>query len=144
MENGSLTNLPVPLSDGHWINAKVQRTVELLKEYDSNLDVVWIPPEKRDPGEAAFMVIELTPKGPKPVFSVQDEDHMDERLLEQVYRYDSAKHGNVLNEMDARNQARRDMVRKEHEDQMAAAHDLAAHILRSPKTRYKHDGVTYE
>lgn len=90
------------------------------------------------------MVIELTPKGPKPVFSVQDEDHMDERLLEQVYRYDSAKHGNVLNEMDARNQARRDMVRKEHEDQMAAAHDLAAHILRSPKTRYKHDGVTYE
>lgn len=140
-----LVDMPIPLEDGHWVNAKVARVVEILKDYDDKLDVVWIPPERREPGEAAFMVVEMTPKGPQPIFAVESEDYMDERLLEQVYRYDTQKHGgNVLSEMDARNKARRDMVNKKHQEEMEAAHDLAYHILKSPKIRYKHDGVTYE
>ena len=141
---GNAANVPVPLSDGHWVSAKVARTIEILKQYDDKLDVAWIPPEQRERGEPAFMILELTPMGPKPIFSVIDEDHMDERLLEKIYQYDSAKHGNVLSEMDARNQARRDMVRKEHEEQLEAAHDLAYHVFKSPKIRYKHGGRIYE
>lgn len=139
-----VSDLPIPLSDGHWVSAKVNRVVEILKEYDPNLDVVWLPPERREPGEPAFLVVELTPKGPKPIFSVESEEYMDERLLEQVYRYDTAKHKDVLSEMDVRNKARRDMIKKQHQEEMQAAHDLAAHVLRSPKIRYKHDGVVYE
>lgn len=138
------TNLPIPLSDGHWISAKVARTVEILKEYDPKLDVAWIPPENREPGEPAFMIIEHTSKGPKPIFSVESEEYMDERLLEKIYMYDTAKHKDVLSEMDARNKARRDMVRKEHEEKLAEAHDLAFHVFKSPKIRYKHGGITYE
>jgi len=139
-----LVDLPIPLGDGHWVNAKVARCVELIKEYDSKLDVVWIPPEKREPDEDAFIIVELTPKGPQPIFSVKSEEFMDERLLEQIYRYDAAKHNNVLSEMDARNKAKRDMIRKKHQEELMAAHDLAQHILKSPKIRYKHDGITYE
>jgi len=106
--------------------------------------VAWIPPELREEGDEAFLVLEMTPQGPKPVFAVKSEEYMDERLLEAVYRYDTQKHGDVLSEIDARNKARRDMVRKEHQDQMEEAHDLAAHVLRSNKIRYRHNGVVYE
>lgn len=139
-----MVDVPIPLEDGHWISAKVARVVEVLKNYDEKLDVVWIPPEQREPGDAAFMVVELTPRGPQPIFAVLDEEHMDERLLEQVYLYDTHKPGDVLSEMDARNKARRDMMRAKHQEEMDAAADLAYHILKSPKIRYRHNGVTYE
>lgn len=139
-----LTDLPIPLNDGHWVSAKVNRVIQILQDYDSSLTVMWIPPEKRDNDDEAFLVVEMTPQGPKPVFAVKSEEYMDERLLEQIYRYDTHKHGDVLSEIDARNKARRDMVRAKHEEEMQAAHELAQSILKSPKVRYRHNGVVYE
>lgn len=139
-----LNDLPIALSDGHWVSEKVNRVVELLRAYDEKLDVAWIPPENREPGEEAFQIIEHTPRGPQPIFAVISEEYMDERILEKVILYDTHKHSNVLSEMDARNQARRAIVLKEKQDEMMEAHDLAASILKSPKTRYRHNGVVYE
>lgn len=138
-------SLPVPHDDGHFISEKVSRTVELIRQYDSNLDVVWLPPERRDdPRDPEFYVVERTPDGRTlPVFSIQDETYMDERLLERIYETDSLKQNDVLGAMDARNKARRDMIAKESADREAEYLDVAASILRSPKSTYKHNGKVY-
>lgn len=136
-------SLPVPHDDGHWISERVSRIVELIREYDSRLDVRWIPPENREPGDAALAVIENTPTGPMVAFYVQDEKEFDERILARIYEGDN-KHGNVLDKIEAHNAALRAYQEKQYQDQLEDAGDLAMHILRSPKTRYKHNGRVYE
>lgn len=134
----------IPLESGQWISESVNRTIELIREYDPNLDVQWIPPNQRAEGEPAFLIVEKVGGRFVPVFSVDSEEYMDERILERIILNDHTKRGDILSEMDARNQAKRAILLKEKKDEMEEAHDLAHHILKSPKTRYKHDGVTYE
>lgn len=133
-----LRDLPVPMADGHWVSEKVARTVELIRNYDPNLDVVWLPPERRDdPRDPEFYVVERTVDGRTlPVFSIQDESFMDERLLERIYENDSLKNNDVMGGIDARNKARRDMIAAEQRDREAEFLEMAASILKSPKTRY--------
>lgn len=141
-----LGNLPVPHDDGHFISERVSRTVQLIRDYDSRLDVVWLPPERRDhPDDPQFYVVECMPDGRRlPVFSIQDESFMDERLLERIYMNDAEKQGNIMEAIDARNRARRDMIARENKDREAEILDIAKHVLASPKSRYRHNGKVYE
>lgn len=137
-------SLPVPMEDGHWVNERVARTVELIRQYDHRLDVVWLPPERRERNDPAYYVVEKMDDGRTlPVFSIADDEHMDERLLEQIYENDSMKQGDVLSAMDARNKARRDMRIAEHLDKEAEMRDIAAHVLKSRKSTYKANGKVY-
>lgn len=138
-------SLPIPMEDGHWVNARVNRIIELIREYDSRLDVAWIPPEKRDPRDPAFAVMENLPNGQSVVaFYVQDEDAFDESVLRKIYENDQAKQGDVNARIDAHNKAVRDIQRKAWQDKMEDQADLAKHILKSPKATYRHNGRKYE
>lgn len=138
-------DLPVPHDDGHFISEKVSRTVELIRQYDPNLDVVWLPPERRDnPNDPEFYVVERMADGRTlPVFSIQSAEFMDERLLERIYTNDAEKQGNIMDAIDARNKARRDMIAKESAEREAEYLEVAQAILRSPKSTYRHNGKVY-
>jgi hypothetical protein len=138
-------SLPVPHDDGHFISDRVSRTVQLIREYDSRLDVVWLPPERREnPNDPEFYVVERMPDGRTlPVFSIQNESFMDERLLERIYENDAEKQGNVMDALDARNKAKRDMMARESLDREAEMRDIAAHVLASRKSTYKANGKVY-
>lgn len=140
-----LNDLPVPHDDGHFISDRVSRTVQLIRQYDPNLDVVWLPPERREnPNDPEFYVVERLPDGRAlPVFSILNESFMDERLLERIYELDSLKQDDVLGAMDARNKAKRDMLAAEAVDREAEILEVAAYVLRSPKSTYKHNGKVY-
>jgi GTPase Era involved in 16S rRNA processing len=138
-------DVPVPHDDGSMISEKISRIVELIREYDENLDVRWIHPSKRALGDAAFAIIEKTRHGKEVVaFYVQSEDEFDERVLERIYKADAAKHGHILNQVDAANAAVRAVQQKKAQEQLEEAADLSYHILRSPKARYRHNGIVYE
>lgn len=145
LDQNFLADLPIPHDDGSFISAKVSRIAELVRDYDPNIDVRWVRPQDRSPGDPAFAIVDASPGRPEYViFYVQDESEFDGRVLERLYQNDAAKQGNMLNALDARNQAVKAIQQKLHKEQLEEQKDLAYHILKSKKHVYRHNGIRYE
>lgn len=141
---GWLADAPTAHDDGHFISAKVSRIVELIREYDPRLDVKWVPPDVREPGDAAFAIIERTREGREEVvFHVQTEEEFNESVLVRVYRSDVA-HNDVLGNIEAQNRAVKAAQEARKRDQMEEAHDLMRTVLGSPLHKFKHNGKTFK
>ena len=133
-------DLPTVHEDGRFISAKVSRIVELVREYDHRLDVVWIPPDRRGADDPAFAVTERLQDGRTVVaFYVQSEQEFDERVLERIILGDNTKH-DVQARIEAQNLAARALAEARRRDEVAAFADFARSVIRSPKHTYKHDG----
>lgn len=131
-----LSSLPVATQDGHFVSEIHMRVAEVLRDYDRNLEIEWIPDAARtDPRDKPFRVVHTDPRsGYRYVVCYADE--LDGRLLERIIAMDSAKKGNVLSEIDARNAAVKLLAKKEADEQRAEAHDMAAHALKSHLNTY--------
>lgn len=131
-------------TDQGFISEKHQRVAEIINEYDADLELVWIPPNQRIPGdEGKEFAVMHTKNGNRYVAMYVKQDEVDERLLARLWTADE-RNGNVLSKIDAMNAAVQAMKLKEQLDKQAERDDLAMHILNSPRNRYKHDGVVYE
>lgn len=140
-----VANLPVPHHDGSMISPAIDRTIEVIKNYDWHLDVRWIPRDNRAPGDAAFAIV-YTGNGPEyVVMYVDTEEDMvnSNHVLQRIAEADN-KNGSVEQIMEAKNRLVRERQQKQYEDAIEEANDLAAHIWKSPKARYRHNGHVYE
>lgn len=134
----------VPMDDGSWISARTAHVAEAIRDYDSRLDVKWVPADRRRKDEDAIIVTERTPDGREVVvLSVRDESGFDERVLERIYAADGTR-GDVLARMEAHNRAVRELDRKAWEDARAAAQDVMASAVRSPLHTWRHNGKTFQ
>lgn len=133
-------DIPVPAEGGYFVSEKHARIAEIINDYDPTLELAWIPPDKREPGDKPFAVVHR-PLG-QPDYVVCYADDCDERLLARVFSMDSDKH-NVFDEIQTHNQAVEALRLKKDMEDREEAHELAASILRSPKSVYKHGGVKY-
>jgi len=124
-------DLPVPHEDGSWVSERISRIVDLIREYDPRLDVRWIPAAAREPGDAAFAIIELTPDGPRTAFLVQTEDEFDERVLARIYQADSTKHDVAAN-LDALNRAHAALQQRVREETWEELADQSKFLMRTP------------
>ena len=140
----NMVDIPVPHSDGRWINERVSRIVEIIKDYDPNLEVAWIPPEKREPGDSAFAIIENYPGKPRQVaFYVDSEAEFDERVLTRIFQGDTTKH-DVLGNLEASNRAVEAIEYKKRMEQLEEEYDHMKHVLKSPLNTYRgKDGRVY-
>lgn len=138
-----LQSLPVLADNGSFVSEKHMRIAELIREYDPDLEIEYIPADKRKGNDPPFRVVH-TNRGTGYRYVVCYADDLDGNLLERIYKMDAQKHGNVLSDIDAHNRAVKAVMESKRRDELAEAHDLAAHILKSPKSRYRHNGVVYE
>lgn len=125
--------------DGRLVSAKHERLVLAIKDYEPELDVMWIPPEKRSEGEAAFAIIHSAP-GNKPyiLFYVLTDEEFDERVLQRIIYNDQRRSGEQqYTELEAWEIAQKAVQKQEWLDRMEEANDIAAHILRTPLNTYK-------
>jgi hypothetical protein len=130
----------VPAEDGSFISEKTARIAELIKDYDHRLELRWIPPNRRQPGEPEFAIIEKNDNGQEYVaFLIENEDYVDERLLGRIYAADN-KDKSVGAEAEAHNKAIRDLIKKEQQEKDAMAADLALSMIKSPFHTYRHNG----
>lgn len=135
-------NIYIPNEDGHFISENQRRIADILRDYDPNLQLQWIPPDKRDPiADKAFRVVDVSP-GRAP-YVVCFSDECDERLLARVMQNDSQRHGNMMTYMDAHNNAVEAMRLKERMERNEEAHRLSYSVLRSNKIHYKHAGIDF-
>jgi hypothetical protein len=144
-----VADLPVPHEDGSLISPAIDRTIEVIKEYDWHLDVKWIPRDRRAPGDAAFAVTySSTGNHDAPEYVVMYVDTEEDmckpnQVLEKLARADN-RNGSVEQEVEASNRLVRERQRKQYEEEIGEANELAAAIWKSPKARYRHNGRVYE
>jgi hypothetical protein len=131
------------------ISPAIDRVIEVVKEYDWHLDVKWVPRDRRAPGDAAFAITySKTGNHDAPDYVVMYVDTEEEMcrpnfVLEKLARADN-RNGSVEQAVEAANRLVREAKQKKYEDELAEANDLAMHIWKSPKARYRHNGHVYE
>jgi hypothetical protein len=139
-----LAEVAVPMSDGSWVSTKVARTAEIIADYDPNLEVRWIPRDRRNPGDDAFQIVQHCPDGAaRVVMSVATEAEFDERVLERLWAADNARE-DVQARLEAHNAAIRAMELKKQVEAAEEARDVAASVFASPLNRYVHNGLRYD
>jgi hypothetical protein len=137
-------DLPAVHDNGMFISARISRIVELIREYDPNLDVKMIPAERRGPGDAAFMITERLRDGREVVaFYVQSECDFDEDVLAKVYESDNAKH-DVQSVMESKNKAATAVRHAREREEREAHYDLMLSMIQSKKHTYRHNGKKYD
>lgn len=136
-------DLPTVHDNGEFISAKVSRIVELIREHDPNLEVKWIPENRRRPGDAAFMITERLRDGREVVaFYVQSESDFNETVLARIYEGDNTRN-DVQARVDAQNAAVQRVRLERQQEERAQISDLVASMTSSGKHTYKHDGRKY-
>ena len=125
-----------------FISEKQERVAAIIKDYDPDIELVWIPPINRlteDDGKE-FAVMH---RNPDYIIFYAKADEIDERLLQRLWRSDNSN-GNVLNAMDAHNAAVEAMRMREQLDREEETADIARTVLTSKLNTFKHDGVIYQ
>lgn len=140
-------SLPVPHDDGHFISERVSRVVEIIRETWPMLDVKWIPPEIREPGDAAFVIVERLPDGREvSVLHVQTEAEFDHRVLARIEQGDNSK-GNVLEVIEAEERALRRYQEKQLQEYIDEQNDFVQFVIsggRDKKNWVRHNGWKFD
>lgn len=137
-------DIAVATEDGRFVSEKHERIAAIIKDYDENLQLVWIPPENRIKGETTppFAIL-CTPRDKQPyiVFTIK-EDELDERVIARLINGD-----NTINDPLAWAQAQEDahdIYRlKEEMDKAEERQALVASIVGHNKSTYKHNGKIF-
>lgn len=124
-----------PASDGSFISEKQRRINEILKDYDANLELQWIPPGKRNEEGEPFRVIHRPPNGHPYLICTALE--ADERLLTAVFRADAKRRGkNLLSWLDDYNSAKAIYNAKANQERRQEQHEMAQAVIRNNKSSY--------
>ena len=119
----------IPTSEGRWVDENFERIGTLINEYDHNLELRWIPPEKRTRDDGAPYVVVDTRTNHPILFAFEDSNPQE--ILAKVYTADCAKH-DVLSRLEKEEQAARALQNLEWEDRLAEVQDEAAFMIGSP------------
>lgn len=124
-----------PSNDGTFVSQKQSRINEILKDYDSKLELQWIPPGRRNEKDEPFRVV-CFPKNGHP-YLICTALEADERLLATVFHSDQVKNGgNVLSWLDNYNRSKEIYNAKVNHDNLQEAHEIAKAVIRNNKSSY--------
>lgn len=120
--------------DGHFVSQKQIRINEVLQDYDPNLQLQWIPPDKRSERDLAFRVVHFSPG--KAPYAICFAEEADERLLARVFEADQQRGPNRLSFIENYNNALELVRAKEDMESRQELHEMAAAIIRNNKSHY--------
>lgn len=131
---------------GRFINEKHERIAAIIRDYDPELELAWIPPEHRDATDTQpFCIIHNQPDGKRQPISFWREDQIDERILEHIFENDFKKHNpqDIFDRMEAQKLAQQLLREKQIEEEAAERWEFGKSLLKSPLHSYKHNGKTF-
>lgn len=128
-------------ADAGALPAKYERIAEIIRDYDPDLELAWIPPSARlREDKEPFAIFHNNPRYLVGTFS---EDKMDHRILAHLFMINN-QNGSVLERLEAEDRARKLLEYKNQMEEMEIAHDFAKTVIKSKKHRFKHNGRVYE
>lgn len=130
---------------GHFLNEAHIRIAEIIKDYEPTLELVWIPTEMRTPEDRGkeFAVVHSPHDAPQYIVFHCSADEVDHRLLARLFTGDTTKH-DVIGWLDAIEESKRIIKLKAEADAAEERQAFVQSVIKSPKSRYKHNGVVYE
>ena len=123
----------VPTNYGTYITEDQRIISEVIHDYDPELDLVYIPVNKRVSPNLAFAVIH-EPVG-KPAYIVFYAERCDQRILERVFTHDNTR-TNVLHDVEIKDAAHKAIRGRKWAEENAEAADIGAHAMASPLNWY--------
>lgn len=129
------------VADGQWVNADFERLARMVQDYDETLELCWIPPAARTRDDKEPYAIRDT-RTNSIVFFIKETDSPPE-VIQRLFTSDN-KHGNVLQRIEAAEDAKRAWEMKQREDEMEEAAHLAFFFKQSPLHTIKHNGKKFD
>lgn len=123
----------IPSETGHWVSEDFERLASVIKDYDFNLELRWIPTDKRTREDKKPYVIMDTLSNTPVLFASELDTPVD--ILERLFMADNGK-GNVLSKIDARNNAQQAMNMKAQMDIYEELHDMAGFLMGNKSKHY--------
>ena len=126
----------------HFVNAKVHRIVEAIKDYEPNLEVQWLPVGARTENNGhvlpAFKIIyhDSRTGQSQVLFHVKDEDEFDERVLWKLIVNDQRNGKASLSEFEAWEAAQAHVEQVKFREWLEEQEDKVRHIIRTHKNTY--------
>lgn len=131
----------VPAEDGHFINEKFAYINEIIQDFDSRLQLVWIPPENRvqNDTEPPYAVMHTAPDGQQKIVLTIKEEELDQRVLQKLFLGDTSRN-DVLAQLEAAELATEVMRNKELMEKAEFRKDFVATVVGSHKHSFRHNG----
>lgn len=129
----------VVVDDTSFVPEKIVQVIQAIRDYNHELDVEWIPPRNRKPGEAAFRIMHK-PLGKEPytIFHVKTEEEFDTRVLMRIIHGDASVNGRPhYSELEAAEEAAKRVAHQIWLDQIEEKNEMAHALLKSDKSVYK-------
>lgn len=129
----------------YFVNARVERIVQAIKDYDPDICVDYLPVGAREVAEKGGKVVTLPafkivyrPIGQEEftLFHVKDEDSFDERVLMRIIHNDNRNGKQTWNEFQALEKAQEMVQKVKQQDEMEELHEMARAIIRTPLNKY--------
>jgi hypothetical protein len=128
----------VQLKDGVVVERDVLNIVQRISEYDPNLSVKYLDPDRVESAfDAPYIIVELCPDGVERIVTSVWE--LNEQVLEMIKHADLARHvrpQDLLAEMDRHNAKIKEQEKKRQFAEAEALGEMVADVLRSPKDTY--------
>ncbi len=131
--------------NGYFVSQEHRRVAEILRDFDSNLELRFIPPHLRESQEEKqwpFVLVD-NPPGKEPyLVMLLEENEINASLIGKVFqtRIDPNR---PMERLKALADAQRVYDLKKNQDEYDALDDFHAAMLRSPLHTYKHGGKVY-
>lgn len=129
----------IPTDDGRWVSEHFARLAEVIKDYDPQFELRWIPPEYREtPEDRKNCYVVWDTYSNYPVFHAGELD-TPESILGRLFDSDN-RNGDVLKRIDAHNAAIEALQLKEELDRREEQQDYAAWLAGTNKNYIKLKG----
>jgi len=125
--------------DGQWVSEEFATLAEVIKDYESSLELRWIPPENRKTtNERAKPIVIWDLSKNIPVRYLSERDNPAD-VLAMLFESDN-KHGNVLDRLDKREAALQLLEMRRQMDEAEELKDQSAFLMRTRKNYIKFNG----
>lgn len=129
------------VADGQWVSEKFERLASLIQDYDSNLELRWIPPDKRTRDDKEpFVVFDKISNTIVLYAKEQDEPHL---ILAKLWGIDNAHHS-VLEKLEIQERAQKALDMKRWMDEQEEMANLAYFFKQSPLHTIRHNGKKFD
>lgn len=130
----------VPLDDGRWVDENFARLAELISIYDHNLELRWIPEDRRTrEDKEPYVVVDTLTESPVMYASAHTPP---QKILARLFMADNAK-GNTLTKLEAEEVAKKAFQQKEWLERMAEAAEQAEFFFKTNKNTFTMNGKKF-
>jgi hypothetical protein len=119
----------IPTNTGEWVDENYERLARIIKDYDSELELRWIPPANRTRNDKKPYVIVDT-RSNRPVLYASELDNPTDILVSLVSS-DNAQ-GDVVDRLEANELAIKLQQEKAWQDKLDENRDKANFLLNTP------------